>query len=149
MLSQLLLFLWKNGQKTIVLGSIRLNPAFLHPNLLSYTTSNLDFLYVFQRHPAVTPQSYPQVQAPIVNNPAFWERLGSDNIGTDTLFFAFYYQQVIHIPYTTIPGVFGHSYWKFCFVYTIFVVHCMSLYAEYLSTVFSCQRIEEAIMEVP
>lgn len=45
------------------------------------------------RHPAVTPQSYPQVQAPIVNNPAFWERLGSDNIGTDTLFFAFYYQQ--------------------------------------------------------
>lgn len=45
------------------------------------------------RHPTVTPQSYPQVQAPIVNNPAFWERLGSDNIGTDTLFFAFYYQQ--------------------------------------------------------
>ncbi|CAI9289790.1 unnamed protein product [Lactuca saligna] len=45
------------------------------------------------RHPAVTPQFYPQVQAPIVNNPAFWERLGSDNIGTDTLFFAFYYQQ--------------------------------------------------------
>ncbi|XP_071735529.1 general negative regulator of transcription subunit 3 isoform X2 [Rutidosis leptorrhynchoides] len=45
------------------------------------------------RHPVVTPQSYPQVQAPIVNNPAFWERLGSDNIGTDTLFFAFYYQQ--------------------------------------------------------
>ncbi|KAJ9554842.1 hypothetical protein OSB04_009456 [Centaurea solstitialis] len=45
------------------------------------------------RHPAKTPQSYPQVQAPIVSNPAFWERLGSDNIGTDTLFFAFYYQQ--------------------------------------------------------
>ncbi|CAH1420127.1 unnamed protein product [Lactuca virosa] len=45
------------------------------------------------RRPAVTPQFYPQVQAPIVNNPAFWERLGSDNIGTDTLFFAFYYQQ--------------------------------------------------------
>ncbi|XP_023756787.1 general negative regulator of transcription subunit 3 isoform X2 [Lactuca sativa] len=45
------------------------------------------------RHPAATPQFYPQVQAPIVNNPAFWERLGSDNIGTDTLFFAFYYQQ--------------------------------------------------------
>ncbi|KVH90623.1 CCR4-NOT complex, subunit 3/ 5 [Cynara cardunculus var. scolymus] len=31
--------------------------------------------------------------APVVSNPAFWERLGSDNIGTDTLFFAFYYQQ--------------------------------------------------------
>ncbi|KAM7524654.1 hypothetical protein LguiA_014556 [Lonicera macranthoides] len=45
------------------------------------------------RHPAVTPSSYPQVQAPIVNNPAFWERLGADNFGTDTLFFAFYYQQ--------------------------------------------------------
>ncbi|KAM0002675.1 putative CCR4-Not complex component, Not domain, CCR4-NOT complex subunit/5 domain superfamily [Helianthus debilis subsp. tardiflorus] len=45
------------------------------------------------RHPAVTPQSYPQVQAPIVSNPAFWERHGSDNTGTDTLFFAFYYQQ--------------------------------------------------------
>ncbi|XP_049358753.1 general negative regulator of transcription subunit 3 isoform X3 [Solanum verrucosum] len=45
------------------------------------------------RHPAVTPSSYPQVQAPIVNNPGFWERLGADNYGTDTLFFAFYYQQ--------------------------------------------------------
>lgn len=45
------------------------------------------------RHPAVTPASYPQVQAPIVNNPAFWERLGLDTVGTDTLFFAFYYQQ--------------------------------------------------------
>ncbi|KAJ4972306.1 hypothetical protein NE237_005405 [Protea cynaroides] len=45
------------------------------------------------RHPAVTPLSYPQVQAPIVNNPAFWERLGIDTLGTDTLFFAFYYQQ--------------------------------------------------------
>ncbi|KAJ0480620.1 putative CCR4-Not complex component, Not domain, CCR4-NOT complex subunit/5 domain superfamily [Helianthus annuus] len=45
------------------------------------------------RHPAVTPQSYPQVQAPIVSNPAFWERHGSANTGTDTLFFAFYYQQ--------------------------------------------------------
>ncbi|XP_011078765.1 general negative regulator of transcription subunit 3 isoform X1 [Sesamum indicum] len=45
------------------------------------------------RHPAVTPLSYPQVQAPIVNNPAFWERLGADTYGTDTLFFSFYYQQ--------------------------------------------------------
>ncbi|KAJ9695682.1 hypothetical protein PVL29_010917 [Vitis rotundifolia] len=45
------------------------------------------------RHPVVTPPSYPQVQAPIVNNPAFWERLGLDTFGTDTLFFAFYYQQ--------------------------------------------------------
>ncbi|KAL8498331.1 hypothetical protein ACS0TY_021596 [Phlomoides rotata] len=45
------------------------------------------------RHPAATPPSYPQVQAPIVNNPAFWERLGADTFGTDTLFFSFYYQQ--------------------------------------------------------
>ncbi|XP_059647301.1 general negative regulator of transcription subunit 3 isoform X2 [Cornus florida] len=45
------------------------------------------------RHPAVTPASYPQVQAPIVNNPAFWERLGADNYATDTFFFTFYYQQ--------------------------------------------------------
>uniref|UniRef100_A0A7C9DSR4 CCR4-NOT transcription complex subunit 3 n=1 Tax=Opuntia streptacantha TaxID=393608 RepID=A0A7C9DSR4_OPUST len=44
------------------------------------------------RHPAATPPSYPQVQAPIVNNPAFWERIGLDTMGTDTLFFAFYYQ---------------------------------------------------------
>ncbi|EPS65330.1 hypothetical protein M569_09447, partial [Genlisea aurea] len=45
------------------------------------------------RRPAVTPPSYPQVQAPIIHNPAFWERLGADNYGTDTLFFSFYYQQ--------------------------------------------------------
>ncbi|KAL5547163.1 hypothetical protein UlMin_006850 [Ulmus minor] len=45
------------------------------------------------RHPAITPPSYPQVQAPIVNNPAYWERLGLEPYGTDTLFFAFYYQQ--------------------------------------------------------
>lgn len=46
----------------------------------------------FQRHPAITPPSFPQVQAPIVNNPLFWERLGPDS-----LFFAFYYQQVIRL----------------------------------------------------
>ncbi|XVF06238.1 hypothetical protein REPUB_Repub06bG0030500 [Reevesia pubescens] len=47
------------------------------------------------KHPAATPASYPQAQAPIVNNPAFWERLSIDGYGTgtDTLFFAFYYQQ--------------------------------------------------------
>ncbi|KAM3295111.1 hypothetical protein ACQJBY_037768 [Aegilops geniculata] len=45
------------------------------------------------RHPSVTPASYPQIQAPIVANPAFWERLGSDTLSTDMLFFAFYYQQ--------------------------------------------------------
>ncbi|KAH9331669.1 hypothetical protein KI387_003777, partial [Taxus chinensis] len=40
------------------------------------------------RHPAITPASYPQVQLPLFDNPAFWEHLD-----TDTLFFAFYYQQ--------------------------------------------------------
>ncbi|CAJ2672142.1 unnamed protein product [Trifolium pratense] len=45
------------------------------------------------RHPTITPPCYPQAQAPIVNNPAFWERLGLEPFGTDTLFFAFYYQQ--------------------------------------------------------
>ncbi|KAH1077279.1 hypothetical protein AAZX31_19G097400 [Glycine max] len=45
------------------------------------------------KHPTITPPSYPQVQAPIVNNPAFWERVGLEPFGTDTLFFAFYYQQ--------------------------------------------------------
>uniref|UniRef100_A0A2P2MGB0 NOT2/NOT3/NOT5 C-terminal domain-containing protein n=1 Tax=Rhizophora mucronata TaxID=61149 RepID=A0A2P2MGB0_RHIMU len=45
------------------------------------------------RHPSVTPPSYPQVQAPIVSNPAFWEHLSMDTFGTDTLFFAFYHQQ--------------------------------------------------------
>ncbi|XP_054811066.1 uncharacterized protein LOC129312447 isoform X2 [Prosopis cineraria] len=45
------------------------------------------------KHPVITPPSYPQVQAPIVSNPAFWERVGLDPYGTDTLFFAFYYQQ--------------------------------------------------------
>ena len=42
-----------------------------------------------QRHPAVTPSSYPQAPAELIDNPVFWERLG-----TDVLFFAFYYQQV-------------------------------------------------------
>ncbi|CAE6107829.1 unnamed protein product [Arabidopsis arenosa] len=45
------------------------------------------------RNPAITPQTFPQTQAPIINNPLLWERLGSDAYGTDTLFFAFYYQQ--------------------------------------------------------
>lgn len=45
------------------------------------------------RHPAVTPASYPQTRAEILENPAFWERLGMDQFGTDTLFFAFYHQQ--------------------------------------------------------
>ncbi|XP_061358288.1 uncharacterized protein LOC133302510 isoform X2 [Gastrolobium bilobum] len=45
------------------------------------------------RNPTITPPSYPQVQAPTVYNPAFWERVGLEPFGTDTLFFAFYFQQ--------------------------------------------------------
>lgn len=40
------------------------------------------------RHPTITPASYPQVQAPIIDNPGLWERLDKD-----VLFYAFYYQQ--------------------------------------------------------
>ncbi|XP_020096078.1 CCR4-NOT transcription complex subunit 3-like isoform X2 [Ananas comosus] len=45
------------------------------------------------RNPAVTPTSFPQAQAPIVANPAFWERFSIDSLNPDLLFFAFYYQQ--------------------------------------------------------
>ncbi|GAB4843711.1 hypothetical protein Ancab_013676 [Ancistrocladus abbreviatus] len=64
------------------------------------------------RHPAVTPSSYPQVQAPIVNNPAFWERLGMDQMGTDTLFFAFYYQQNTYQQYLAAKELKKQS-WRF------------------------------------
>lgn len=46
------------------------------------------------RHPAVTPSSYPQTPAELIDNPAFWERLD-----TDGLFFAFYYQQSTYQQY--------------------------------------------------
>lgn len=69
------------------------------------------------RHPAVTPPSYPQVQAPIVNNPAFWERLGADNFGTDTLFFAFYYQQNTYQQYLAAKELKKQS-WRYHKKYT-------------------------------
>ncbi|KAI7735411.1 hypothetical protein M8C21_033012, partial [Ambrosia artemisiifolia] len=72
-------------------GTLLGMPSLTGGNLKQFTTQQNPLLK--QRHPAVTPQSYPQVQAPIVSNPAFWERHGSDGAGTDTLFFAFYYQQ--------------------------------------------------------
>ncbi|CAH2072452.1 unnamed protein product [Thlaspi arvense] len=63
----------------------------LNNNILAY---NFNIPGDFeQRNPAITPQTFPQTQAPIISNPLFWERLGSDAYGTDTLFFAFYYQQ--------------------------------------------------------
>lgn len=40
------------------------------------------------RYPAVTPASYPQLPAPIIENVALWDRLD-----TDVLFLAFYYHQ--------------------------------------------------------
>ncbi|XP_012092685.1 CCR4-NOT transcription complex subunit 3 isoform X3 [Jatropha curcas] len=64
------------------------------------------------RHPAATPPSYPQVQAPIVNNPGFWERLTIDSYGTDTLFFAFYYQQNTYQQYLAAKELKKQS-WRF------------------------------------
>ncbi|KAJ8506615.1 hypothetical protein OPV22_007501 [Ensete ventricosum] len=64
------------------------------------------------RHPAVTPSSYPQTQAPIVDNPAFWERLGLDPLGTDALFFAFYYQQNTYQQYLAARELKRQS-WRF------------------------------------
>lgn len=90
----------------------------------------------------MTPPSYPQVQAPIVNNPAFWERLGADNYGTDTLFFAFYYQQVL---------------WHY-FYQSVTLSLCLRIgigikthvpFAEYISTIPGRKGAEEAILEIP
>ncbi|XP_051149301.1 general negative regulator of transcription subunit 3-like isoform X2 [Andrographis paniculata] len=64
------------------------------------------------RHPVVTPTCYPQVQAPIVNNPALWERLGSDTYGTDILFFSFYYQQNTYQQYLAAKELKKQS-WRF------------------------------------
>ncbi|XP_044499732.1 general negative regulator of transcription subunit 3-like isoform X2 [Mangifera indica] len=63
------------------------------------------------RRPAVTPHNYPQVQAPIVNNPAFWERLSLDS-SNDTLFFAFYYQQNTFQQYLAAKELKGQS-WRY------------------------------------
>ncbi|AQK64107.1 transcription regulator NOT2/NOT3/NOT5 family protein [Zea mays] len=64
------------------------------------------------RHPAVTPASYPQVQASIVSNPTFWERIGSDTLATDMLFFAFYYQQNTYQQYLAARELKKQS-WRF------------------------------------
>ena len=101
------------------------------------------FLFLLQRHPAVTPPSYPQVQAPIVNNPAFWERLGLDTFGTDTLFFAFYYQQVL-LAFCNNPS---YSVYHYVVILSIFSSALLSV--EYLSAIFGCKRTKEAIVEIP
>ncbi|KAB2048572.1 hypothetical protein ES319_A13G121300v1 [Gossypium barbadense] len=66
------------------------------------------------KHPAATPASYPQVQAPIVNNPAFWERISMDGYGTgtDTLFVAFYYQQNTYQQYLAAKALKKQS-WRY------------------------------------
>ncbi|CAM0875638.1 unnamed protein product [Alopecurus aequalis] len=64
------------------------------------------------KHPSQTPASFPQVQAPIVTNPAFWERLGSDTLSTDMLFFAFYYQQNSYQQYLAAKELKKQS-WRF------------------------------------
>lgn len=64
------------------------------------------------KHPSQTPASYPQVQAPIVTNPAFWERLGTDTLSTDMLFFAFYYQQNSYQQYLAAKELKKQS-WRF------------------------------------
>uniref|UniRef100_J3LR84 NOT2/NOT3/NOT5 C-terminal domain-containing protein n=1 Tax=Oryza brachyantha TaxID=4533 RepID=J3LR84_ORYBR len=64
------------------------------------------------KHPAVTPTSFPQIQAPVVSNPAFWERMGSDSLSTDMLFFAFYYQQNTYQQFLTARELKKQS-WRF------------------------------------
>ncbi|ONM07709.1 CCR4-NOT transcription complex subunit 3 isoform X6 [Zea mays] len=64
------------------------------------------------RHPAVTPASYPQVQPSIVSHPSFWERIGSDTLATDMLFFAFYYQQNTYQQYMAARELKKQS-WRF------------------------------------
>lgn len=89
----------------------------------------------------MTPASYPQTQAPIIDNPAFWERLGLDPIGTDTLFFAFYYQQVSCIPLVK---------WLQCHLKFQFSIYTSVEYiSEHLPAILSCKGIEKAIMEIP
>ncbi|KAF9670262.1 hypothetical protein SADUNF_Sadunf13G0050100 [Salix dunnii] len=64
------------------------------------------------RHPAATPPSYPQVQLPMASNPAFWERLSMHSYGTDTMFFAFYYQQNTYQQYLAAKELKKHS-WRY------------------------------------
>ncbi|KAJ6291086.1 hypothetical protein OIU76_023192 [Salix suchowensis] len=61
---------------------------------------------------AATPPSYPQVQLPMASNPAFWERLSMHSYGTDTMFFAFYYQQNTYQQYLAAKELKKHS-WRY------------------------------------
>lgn len=88
----------------------------------------------------MTPSSYPQGQAPIVNNPAFWERLGADNFGTDTLFFSFYYQQVVNL-------LLKYNKYGTTIFSCLFLI--LPMLTEYLSAISGCKRVEKTIMEIP
>ena len=98
-----------------------------------------------QRNPAITPQSFPQTQAPIVSNPLFWERLGSDAFGTEPLFFAFYYQQVSK----TQPSIFCLSELFFHQPFRLSVAFVSWVCLELVSAVSSGKRAEETVMEIP
>jgi hypothetical protein len=98
-----------------------------------------------KRHPAITPSSYPQVQAPIVNNPAFWERLGLEPFGTDTLFFAFYYQQV---PELTMLLTILCPFQKKKLCCSVMCTY-IDFYVEHIPTIFGCKGAQEAVLEIP
>ena len=94
-----------------------------------------------------TPASYPQVQAPIVNNPAFWERLSIDGYGTgtDTLFYAFYYQQVnrlLSLSLSLSLSLLQHNH-------MVSSLPHVKFRAEHLPTISGCKGAEEAILEIP
>uniref|UniRef100_A0A6N2N017 Uncharacterized protein n=1 Tax=Salix viminalis TaxID=40686 RepID=A0A6N2N017_SALVM len=96
------------------------------------------------RHPAATPPSYPQVQLPMASNPAFWERLSMHSYGTATMFFAFYYQQVMW--YATLFNC--HAVFVCHTVTASFFSNQLSC-AEYLSAISGCERAKEAFLEIP
>uniref|UniRef100_A0A6N2N2V2 CCR4-Not complex component Not N-terminal domain-containing protein n=1 Tax=Salix viminalis TaxID=40686 RepID=A0A6N2N2V2_SALVM len=80
---------------------------------------------------SLTPPSCPQVQLPMASNPAFWERLSMHSYGTDTMFFAFYYQQFLFV----IPSLQASSQT---------IIMC-----RYLSAISGCERAKEAFLEIP
>ncbi|XP_042464049.1 CCR4-NOT transcription complex subunit 3-like isoform X1 [Zingiber officinale] len=51
------------------------------------------------RLPVVTPASYPQTKATIVDDPDFWKQLSLFPYNTEVMFFAFYFQQKTYQQY--------------------------------------------------
>lgn len=88
----------------------------------------------FQRNPAVTPTSFPQAQAPIVANPAFWERFSIDSLNPDLLFFAFYYQQVYMSPLLLVFLHLSKTTREYLFLYIfVFAKTLQNTYQQYLA----------------